>query len=132
MPKHIVIDARHWRDFGIGTHVRNLLAALVRLPDQGGFRYSVVASPGDEEDILSCAPEVRIAPYPHTDRGLHHNILFPLFVRKLRPDLSHIPLNSVAYWMPRPYVVTIHDMSSLLYPQHGDVREVLHEERYRR
>jgi glycosyltransferase involved in cell wall biosynthesis len=34
--------------------------------------------------------------------------------------------------MPRPYVVTIHDMSTILYPAQGDVRSALHNERYRR
>ena len=34
--------------------------------------------------------------------------------------------------MQRPYVVTIHDMSSLLYPARGDVRGAMHQERYRR
>jgi glycosyltransferase involved in cell wall biosynthesis len=34
--------------------------------------------------------------------------------------------------MPRPYVVTIHDMSSLLFPPRRDVRWAMHRERYRR
>jgi glycosyltransferase involved in cell wall biosynthesis len=34
--------------------------------------------------------------------------------------------------MPRPYVLTIHDMSSILYPSSGDVRSAFHQERYRR
>jgi glycosyltransferase involved in cell wall biosynthesis len=34
--------------------------------------------------------------------------------------------------MPRPYVVTIHDMSSLLFPQRRDFRYSLHQQRYRR
>ena len=34
--------------------------------------------------------------------------------------------------MQRPYVVTIHDMSSLLYPARSDVRGAMHQERYRR
>jgi glycosyltransferase involved in cell wall biosynthesis len=34
--------------------------------------------------------------------------------------------------MPKPYVVTIHDMSSLLFPARGDVRGAMHRERYRR
>jgi glycosyltransferase involved in cell wall biosynthesis len=50
----------------------------------------------------------------------------------LRANLFHIPRNYVTYRMPRPYVLTIHDMSSLLYPSSGDVRGALHEMRYRR
>jgi glycosyltransferase involved in cell wall biosynthesis len=34
--------------------------------------------------------------------------------------------------MPKPYVVTIHDMSTLLFPEQRDFRHTLREERYRR
>jgi glycosyltransferase involved in cell wall biosynthesis len=34
--------------------------------------------------------------------------------------------------MPKPYVVTIHDMSTLLFPLRGDLRAAMHAERYRR
>jgi glycosyltransferase involved in cell wall biosynthesis len=38
-----------------------------------------------------------------------------LFLRKLEADLFHIPLNAVPLLMPKPYLVTIHDMSTLLF-----------------
>jgi glycosyltransferase involved in cell wall biosynthesis len=34
--------------------------------------------------------------------------------------------------MPRPYVVTIHDMSTLLFPAQRDIRHTVREEKYRR
>ena len=34
--------------------------------------------------------------------------------------------------MPRPYVLTVHDMSTLLFPAQRDFRFTLHQERYRR
>jgi len=34
--------------------------------------------------------------------------------------------------MPQPYVLTIHDMSTLLFPARRDFRHMLHEEHYRR
>jgi glycosyltransferase involved in cell wall biosynthesis len=61
-----------------------------------------------------------------------HNIAFPQFLRTLQGDLYHIPLNSVAWWMPKPYVLTIHDMSTLLFPSHRSYRNRMHEQRYRR
>jgi glycosyltransferase involved in cell wall biosynthesis len=61
-----------------------------------------------------------------------HNIAFPKFLRTLQADLYHIPLNSVAWWMPRPYVLTIHDMSTLLFPSHRSFRNRMHEQRFRR
>jgi len=44
-------------------------------------------------------------------------LLFPLFLRRLKPDLVHIPLNRVPLLMIRPYVVTIHDMVNLFYDE---------------
>ena len=64
--------------------------------------------------------------------GMKHNFYFPRFLKSLNASLYHIPLNSVAWWMPRPYVVTIHDMSSLLFPSQRDFRYTVHQERYRR
>jgi glycosyltransferase involved in cell wall biosynthesis len=61
-----------------------------------------------------------------------HNIAFPKFVRALQGNLYHIPLNSVAWWMPQPYVLTIHDMSTLLFPAHRSFRNRMHEQRFRR
>ncbi len=37
------------------------------------------------------------------------------FLRNLEADLFHIPLNAVPLLMPKPYLVTIHDMSTLLF-----------------
>ena len=136
MPKHIVIDVRRLSDFGIGTYIRNLIHSLARLDTQN--RYTLITLPkGPEsqkgaEELAGLGPNFRTAEYPRPDTDVIQNAAFPFFVRGLYPDLVHIPLNSVPYWMQRPYVVTIHDMSSLLYPARGDVRGAMHQERYRR
>jgi glycosyltransferase involved in cell wall biosynthesis len=56
-----------------------------------------------------------------------------MFLRKLRPDLVHIPLNRVPLMMIRPYVVTVHDLSSLLFDFQGsDTRMQLRRAIFRR
>ncbi len=127
---HAVIDVRRWNDFGIGTYIRNLVTALAALDRQN--HYTLIVRPQDEREIAGLAANFSAAPYARPDTDLTHNLTFPLFLRRFGADLYHIPLNSVAYWMPRPYVVTIHDMSSLLFPARSDLRGTLHEERYRR
>ena len=129
-PFHAVIDVRRWSDFGIGTYARNLVQALARIDSCN--RYTLISRPQDTAELASLPENFRPAAYPRRDTDLLHNVTFPLFLRKFHADLYHIPLNSVAYLMPRPYVVTIHDMSTLLYPASGDLRATLHEERYRR
>jgi glycosyltransferase involved in cell wall biosynthesis len=130
MPRHIVIDVRRLGDFGIGTYIRNLVQALARLDKES--RYTLVTFNKGPDELAELGPNFRTAEYPRPDTDVIQNAAFPFFLRRLKPDLVHIPLNSVPYWLQRPYVVTIHDMSSLLYPARGDVRGAMHQERYRR
>jgi len=130
MPKHIVIDCRRLGDFGIGTYIRNLVQALSRLDREN--RYTLITFPKTAEGFGELGRNFHVAEYSPRDTEVMQNIAFPFFLRRLYPDLVHIPLNSVPYLMPRPYVVTIHDMSSLLFPARGDVRGAMHRERYRR
>jgi glycosyltransferase involved in cell wall biosynthesis len=128
---HIVIDVRHAGDFGIGTYIRNLTVALARL-DQAN-RYTLVIRPEDAASFVSPGPNFSAAVYARPDTQILHNYTFPRFLRSLNANLYHIPLNSIAWWMPRPYVVTIHDMSTLLFPaSRRTFRRTLQEERYRR
>jgi glycosyltransferase involved in cell wall biosynthesis len=128
---HIVIDVRHIRDFGIGTYIRNLTRALARL-DQTN-RYTLVTRPGEEGDAAGLGGNFSTAPYGRSEMDLAHNITFPHFLRQFQANLYHIPLNLIPWWMPAPYVVTIHDMSSLLFPAYRrDVRRTIKEEQYRR
>jgi glycosyltransferase involved in cell wall biosynthesis len=127
---HIVIDARHLRDFGIGTYIRNLIRALAKLDREN--RYTLIARLGDVSELADLGPNFSPVIYARPDTELVHNFTFPRFLRTLRADLYHIPLNSVAWWMPKPYALTIHDMSSLLFAGRRDFRHALREERYRR
>lgn len=130
MPLHIVIDVRRARDFGIGTYIRNLTRALSALDSEN--QYTLIANPNEAGEIAGLRSNFRIAPFGASDKGLKHNLSFPGFLKSLKASLYHIPLNSVAWAMPRPYVVTIHDLSSLLFPQRRDFRYRLHQQRYRR
>jgi glycosyltransferase involved in cell wall biosynthesis len=130
MPKHIVIDCRRLGDFGIGTYIRNLVQALARLDQEN--RYTLITFENSPADLTGLGSNFHPVQYERRDTEVGQNIAFPFFLRRLYPDLVHIPLNSVPYLMPKPYVVTIHDMSSLLFPAQGDVRGAMHRERYRR
>ena len=115
MPSRIVIDTRHIRDFGIGTYIRNLVHALAKLDSDN--RYLLVAYSADAQEWRGLPSNFELALYERKDSDLFDQAAFPLFLRGLRADLYHIPLNVVSLLMPTPYVVTVHDMSSLLYDQ---------------
>jgi glycosyltransferase involved in cell wall biosynthesis len=130
VPLHIVIDVRRARDFGIGTYIRNITRAISRLDQENA--YTLVAHPEDLDQFGGLGSNFQISCIPGSDRGLWHNLQLSGFSRSLKASLYHIPLNSVPWRMPRPYVVTIHDMSTLLFPDQTSFRYTLHQERYRR
>jgi glycosyltransferase involved in cell wall biosynthesis len=115
MALDIVIDGRRVRDFGIGTYIRSLVHALSRIDEQN--HYTVVTGPGEARVWGALPDNFRIAVYGRDDHAYSDHLLFPLFLRRLKPDLVHIPLNRVPLLMIRPYVVTIHDMVNLFYDE---------------
>ena len=88
--------------------------------------------PVDASALAELPPNFHISPYARPDTSVLHNITFPLFLRKLNADLYHIPLNFLPFFMPRPYVVTIHDMSSFLFGNKKGFRENVRLYKFRR
>jgi glycosyltransferase involved in cell wall biosynthesis len=126
----IVIDVRRIRDFGIGTYIRNLVHALAKLDDRN--RYVLVAAPQDARMLSGLPENFEIAIRADDDTGVVGEVTFPMFLRRFSAHVHHIPLNRVPLLMPRPYVVTIHDMASLLYGDQFGVRMSLRRYRFRR
>jgi glycosyltransferase involved in cell wall biosynthesis len=112
---HIVIDARRIRDFGIGTHIRSLVHALSVIDREN--RYTIVTGPGDARTLAGMPENFQVEIYARSDHSPLDHVVFPIFLRGLRPDLVHIPLNRVPLLMIRPYVVTIHDMANLYFDE---------------
>jgi glycosyltransferase involved in cell wall biosynthesis len=131
MRRHIVIDARRIRDFGIGTYIRSLVHALGQLDQRN--QYTLVSGPGDARTLTGLPENFRIAIYGRSDSDALDHVLFPVFLQSLSPHLVHIPLNRIPLMMIRPYVVTVHDMSSLLFEFHGsDTRMRMRRAMFRR
>lgn len=123
MPLRIGLDLRHARDFGIGSYIRNLIGALARRPASEA-RFLLFGRSDDFAALGKLPENFEFHPYQRADTGFIHQISFPWFSRQLRADVIHIPLNIVPVAMPQPYVVTVHDLSTLLYPeQHSGARQ---------
>lgn len=130
MPLHVAFDARHLRDFGIGTYIRNVIRALAALDHEN--RYTITAHAEDAKDLAGLPPNYQVVTYPRHDSDLRDQAAFPLFLRQFRADVHHMPLNRVPYWMPKPYVVTIHDMGTLLFERAPGWRQSLRHYLFRR
>ena len=127
---HIAIDSRRIRDFGIGTYIRSLVHALAELDHE--TRYTLIGRTADLRTLAGLPKNFGIAEYSRSDSSALDHVAFPIFLHRLAPDLVHIPLNRVPLLMMRPYVVTVHDMSSLLFEQRSGLRMQLRRYRFRR
>jgi glycosyltransferase involved in cell wall biosynthesis len=130
MVLRIVIDARRIRDFGIGTYIRNLIHALAGLDDRN--EYFLTARPTDIADFQDLPGNFHTAVYSRPDSSRFEHVAFPMFLRNFDADLHHIPLNNVPLFMPKPYVVTVHDLSTLLFDEKRDFQKGLRSARFRR
>jgi glycosyltransferase involved in cell wall biosynthesis len=132
--RRVAIDVRRIRDFGIGSYIRNLLVSLNRRDDD--LRYVLAGRPQDLRELPPLDNRFEKAPFPRSDAALINQVSFPWFLRQHLPDLVHIPLNTVPMFLSRPYVVTVHDMSSLLFgddlPKSSAVRKTFRLMRFKR
>jgi glycosyltransferase involved in cell wall biosynthesis len=126
----IAIDARRLRDFGIGTYIRNLVTAIAGIDCQN--EYLLVSFPEDEPLLRHLPGNFRPIPYTRPDTDRLDHITLPWLLRQLSPDVCHIPLNRIPALMPKPYVVTVHDMGRLLFDQAPSTMRSLWRFRLRR
>ncbi|MCC7155380.1 MAG: glycosyltransferase family 4 protein [Bryobacterales bacterium] len=88
--------------------------------------FFVVAYRKDHFELEGLPFNFRVIGYERPDTSDLDNIAFPWLVRQIRPDVSHIPLNMVPLLMPAPYLVTVHDLSSLIFEKKTGWRHDLH------
>jgi glycosyltransferase involved in cell wall biosynthesis len=126
----IAIDARRLRDFGIGTYIRNLVTAIAAIDREN--EYLLISFAEDEQLLRHLPRNFRPIPCTRPDTDRLDHVSLPWLVRQLSPDLCHIPLNRVPLFMPKPYVVTVHDMGHLLFDEAPDTVRTLRRFRLRR
>jgi glycosyltransferase involved in cell wall biosynthesis len=96
--KRIALDGRVTRQLSVGmqAYTRELTERLPRVaPD---LEFVIFREGGN----FGWAEQVRL----------------PLAIRAARPDLTHFLSHYAPALPPRPYVVTVHDLIHLLFPQH--------------
>lgn len=117
MSLRIAVDTRRVADFGIGTYIRNLIRALARIDTHN--QYQLITTDRVVPELSNLPSNFQLVVFPggktEKPRSGLAQIRYGWFLRKLGADLIHMPLNAVPLLMPKPYVVTIHDMSTLLF-----------------
>jgi glycosyltransferase involved in cell wall biosynthesis len=112
----IAIDARKWRDYGIGTYVRNLLRHLARL-DQA-TEYVVLCHQRDCNLASELGENFQAVIDSSPGYSIREQVTVPLDLRRERIKLFHTPHYVLPPLTPCRSVVTIHDCIHLRFPQY--------------
>ncbi len=120
----IAVDVRRVRDFGVGTYIRNLLSALAQIGSP--HDYALICQPEDKSQFTELPENFRCIPYGQRDSSRLDHLMLPRLLYKIRADLTHIPFHRVPLIMPKPYIVTVHDLGSLFF---DDASGALHAAR---
>jgi len=112
----IAIDARKWRDYGIGTYVRNLVRHLARLDRDS--TYYLLCKRADAATLRDLA--ANFVPVVEESEGYSfgEHLSIPRKLGKLGAELYHSPHYVLPLLCRTPAVVTIHDCIHLLFPQY--------------
>ena len=113
MALRLALDGRKLIDFGIGTYLRALLRGLDGRPD---VSLTVLTRSGHEERVAALAPGARIITTSARGYGFAEHIQVPAALWREQVDLVHFPHYVAPQLVPRPMVVTVHDLIQLFYP----------------
>ncbi len=111
--KHIVIDARLYgpKHTGIGRYTKNVLLSLTHQPDFSHYRFSLLVYHELLSDIKTdLGNSFNYIPTNIRHYSFKEQLLLPLVISKLKPDLVHFThFNKPLLYFGRS-VVTIHDL----------------------
>jgi glycosyltransferase involved in cell wall biosynthesis len=112
----IAIDVRKWRDYGIGTYVRNLVRHLATLDRE--TTYFLFCDRADEPTLRDLA--ANFVPVVENSAGysLQEHFTIPSKLQKLGAQLLHSPHYVLPLLCRKRSIVTIHDCIHLLFPQY--------------
>ena len=85
----IAIDARKWRDYGIGTYIRNLVRHMARLDRT--TEYVLIVQPADIEIAAELGENFRTVPDWSRNYSIREQFTVPLDLRREGIDLFHAP-----------------------------------------
>ncbi len=112
----IAIDARKWRDYGIGTYVRNLVRHLAHLDRE--TTYFLLCDRADEAVLRDLAANFVPVVDDSSGYGLREHLSIPRKLQQRGVDLFHSPHYVLPLLCRRKAVVTIHDCIHLLFPEY--------------
>jgi glycosyltransferase involved in cell wall biosynthesis len=112
----IGIDARKIRDFGIGTHIANLIRYIPEFDTKN--EYYIFHYPADKDYVPCTGLNIRLVPDMSPKYSLRELVVLPFKMGQLRLDLFHATHYTLPPIRPCQGVVTIHDVIHLKFPEY--------------
>lgn len=103
----VVVDARMINMSGIGTYIQNLMKYNC---------YDIAL--GNNKEILEFYTKITTIDFKSPIYGIKEQLKFPYKkLKKEKPDVLHIPHYNIPIFYKGKMVVTIHDLTHLIYPE---------------
>ena len=116
MAYNIGIDARKAHDFGIGTYIRNLVAALAEIDRENNY---ILFTGGRNRETFVDLPETfRVVTERSPVYSVREQMALSWKLFRMHLDLYHATHYVLPAVCPCRVVVTIHDIIHLLYPEY--------------
>lgn len=103
----IGIDARFYKELGIGRYIRNLINCLQRLDDKNEYYIFLLNEDLDKFDLKSNFKKIGVN---FKWYSVNEQIKYPGVLKKYNLDLVHFPHFNVPLMYRDRFVVTIHDL----------------------
>ena len=107
----IGIDARKIRDFGIGTHIENLIRYIPEFDTEN--EYIIFHYPEDSDYVPQTSPTIRLVPDISPKYSIRELVVLPFKMWQQRLDLFHATHYTLPPLRPCKGIVTIHDVIHL-------------------
>lgn len=103
----IAIDARLWKEAGLGRYIRNLITHLQDLDTKNEYFILLLKK---DYDILLYQSNFHKVLADFKWYGVSEQVKLSLLLKSLNPDLVHFPHFNVPLLYKGKYIVTIHDL----------------------
>ena len=113
----IAIDIRKVNEFGVGTHVWNLVRNLAEIDSDNC--YFLLGSRRQFHELGPLGENFEQIDVPEDNSFWNLHVRIPYRLAAHRIDVFHVPHYEAPIWVPGRLVVTIHDCVHLLFPQEG-------------
>jgi glycosyltransferase involved in cell wall biosynthesis len=116
----VAIDIRRAGDFGVGTYIRNIVNQLAQQDRKTS--YLLIGRRKHLEEFTALPENFELLEYSATPSDLRSHFHLPVLLAQRDVDLLHVPWFHAPAWVPCRLVLTVHDLTDLIYPPAGASR----------